>query len=118
MNLRLNGSPYVRDRQALLVVRYGLGWHTALHAARLLHAHPTLRVTSGRRTVARNRSVGGSPTSYHLRGRAVDFAAPLDVLRRAEETARRQRVSPGCTGPEEVILERAGQPGQHLHVAW
>jgi hypothetical protein len=66
----------------------------------------------------RNRAVGGSPTSWHLRGRAVDLVGPVAVLRSAADTAWLQRVTPGCTGPEEVLLERMGTRGQHLHVAW
>jgi hypothetical protein len=62
--------------------------------------------------------VGGAPNSFHLRGRAVDFVAPLQVLIDARSTAATQRVSRGCTGPEEVLLEGRGTRRQHLHVAW
>ena len=106
------------DRQAALMVRHGLDRHTALHAAVLMQRHPGLVVTSGRRTRLRNAAVGGSPTSWHLRGRAVDFVAPLAVLEAARRTAWSSRVSPGCTGPEEVLLEHVGTPFQHLHVGW
>jgi hypothetical protein len=51
-------------------------------------------------------------------GRAADFTGPLQLLRAAAATAQAARISPRCTGPEEVIIERAGQPGQHLHIAW
>lgn len=115
---RLVLSPTVRDRQALLMNRHGLVRHTALHAAVLMHRFPLLRVSSGRRTPLRNAAVGGVPGSWHLRGRAVDFTAPLSVLRDAERVAWEQRVSPGCTGPEEVLVEFAGERRQHLHVAW
>ncbi len=91
----------------------GLTPHTYLHAVRLLAAHPDLRPTSGRRTPERNRAVGGVPRSWHLVGRAVDFAGPRASLRAARATAYRQRVTPRCTGPEEVLLE-----SDHLHVAW
>ncbi len=77
-----------------------------------------LRVTSGRRTPVRNAAVGGVRNSWHLHGRAVDLVGPLSVLRSAADTAWSQRVSPRCTGPEEVLVERAGERGQHLHVAW
>jgi uncharacterized protein YcbK (DUF882 family) len=91
----------------------GLTPHSLLHARILLTAHPELRPTSGRRTPERNRAVGGVPRSFHLSGRAVDFAGDRGLLRRAAQTARAQRVTHGCTGPEEVIDE-----GDHLHVAW
>lgn len=87
--------------------------HARLHAHRLLLAHPELIVTSTLRSPERNRAVGGVEGSYHLKGRAVDFAGSRVSLRAAARTARSQRVTPACTGPEEVVDE-----GDHLHVAW
>lgn len=84
----------------------------------LLGHHPALVVTSGRRSRVRNAQVGGRPGSYHLRGRAADFDGPLTLLRQAADTAWTQRLGPSCTGPEEVLVERVGQVGEHLHVAW
>ena len=101
-----------------LARRWGLTEHAALHLCCLLAAAPRVTVTSGRRTPERNRAVGGSPRSWHLRGRAVDLVGSLPDLQHAQRVAKAQRVSPGCTGPEELILERRGLPGQHLHVAW
>ncbi len=96
----------------------GLRRHTRGHVLLLLAAHPGLVVTSGYRSPARNARVGGSPKSWHLEGRAVDLDGPLPLLQAAAETAWRQRLGPACTGPEEVLLERVGQVGEHLHVAW
>ncbi len=98
---------------AELQARWGVTPHAALHGACLLAAHPDLRITSGRRTPERNRAVGGVQGSFHLRGRALDFAGSRGTLAAALRTARCQRVSCGCTGPEEAIDE-----GDHLHVAW
>jgi uncharacterized protein YcbK (DUF882 family) len=93
--------------------------HTRRHAEQLLwETNAPMSISSGRRTPARNRAVGGSPTSFHLRGRAVDFVADRDTLVRAAGLAWALRVGRGCTGPEEVILEDLGKPNQHLHVAW
>lgn len=96
-----------------LANRWGLTPHAALHLYCLLGACPGLVVTSGRRSIDRNRAVGGATNSFHLKGRAVDLALPGGDAGRYAPTARAQRVTPGCTGPEEVIDE-----GDHLHVAW
>ncbi len=92
--------------------------HTRAHAEQLLSLHPLLQVSSGRRTPLRNRQVGGSPNSWHLKGRAVDIVGPLFDLQKASAEAWALRLGNGCTGPEEVLLEDSGQVGQHLHVAW
>lgn len=96
----------------------GADAHTRLHMACLLSAHPGLTVTSVYRSPARNREVGGAPNSWHTKHRAADFTGPIDLLRRAAKTAKAQRVSAGCTGPLEVLLEDVGTRNQHLHVAW
>ena len=92
--------------------------HTRAHLLVLLGVHPSLVVTSGRRSVAGNRRAGGSPTSFHLRGRAVDLDGPLALLQSAADVAWKQRITHACTGPEEVLLERVGRVGEHLHIAW
>ncbi len=93
--------------------------HTRRHAEMLLwEVGAPMRVTSTYRTAAKNRQVGGSPTSFHLRRRAVDFAGDRTTLVRAADLAWRLRVGPRCTGPEEVLLEYLGTPRAHLHVAW
>lgn len=91
----------------------GLTPHARLHADRLLAEHPDLVVTSAFRSPERNSAVGGSPRSFHLQGRAVDLAGSRASLWAAARTARSQRVSPRCTGPEEVLME-----DDHLHLAW
>lgn len=92
--------------------------HTRAHALQLLGEVPLLTVSSGRRSAQRNKAVGGSPTSWHLQGRAVDLIGPVWDLGRAAGLAWALRIGNACTGPEEVLLEDLGEPGQHLHVAW
>ncbi len=92
--------------------------HTRAHALQLLAEEPGLRVSSARRTAARNKAVGGVKNSFHLRGRAVDFTADAYTLTRAAGLAWALRVGSNCTGPEEVLLEHLDKAGQHLHVAW
>jgi hypothetical protein len=91
----------------------GLDDHARVHAQCLLVANPELRPTSGRRSAERNRAVGGVEGSYHLQGRACDFGGSRQAIRRGVGYAHAQRVSPSCSGPEEVLDE-----GDHLHVAW
>lgn len=107
-----------RRRPHELVILRGLHRHTRAHVLLLLGAHPGITLSSGRRTPLGNRRAGGSTRSFHLQGRAIDAVGPLPLLQAAAETAWAQRLSAGCTGPEEVLLEDSGQPNQHLHVAW
>lgn len=92
--------------------------HTRAHALLLLSAHPLLQVSSARRSPQHNARVGGSPTSWHIKGRGVDFVGPVWDLTRAAGSAWAQRIGSTCTGPEEVLLEKLDLPGEHLHVAW
>lgn len=96
-----------------LRARWGLTPHAALHLAELLRAFPGTRVTSGRRSAWRNRLVRGVRNSWHLYGRAADVVPPGKDWSSFVATARAQRVSPSCTGPEEVLHE-----GDHVHLAW
>ena len=107
----------IRTPRELLILR-GLTPHTRAHALQLLGEIPLLRLTSGRRSPKHNARVGGSPTSWHLKGRGVDFIGPQYDLAKASGLAWALRLGKGCTGPEEVLLEDLGLPGQHLHIAW
>lgn len=98
---------------AALAARWGLTWHTARHVAAVMRAFPQARITSGRRTPAHNARVGGSPRSYHLRGRAVDVVVPRRQVGPLIAFAWAYRVNATCTGPEEVLDE-----GDHVHLAF
>ena len=65
-------------------------------------------MTSGRRTSSGNQRVGGSPTSYHLRGDAADFV-PARGQSMAELFRQAKASFPGAT---EILNE-----GDHIHVA-
>ncbi len=94
-----------------------LGPHTRLHVLQLLAANPGITITSGKRTPERNRAVGGVAGSYHLKGRAADFAGKPSAIAKAARDATRFRQGKACTGPEEVLIHDSGS-GFHLHVAW
>ena len=66
-------------------------------------------VTSAQRTPERNRQVGGSPNSRHLRGRALDLVPKLgETMDQLEARVRRSGIQ-----FRELINE-----GDHIHVAW
>lgn len=103
----------MRSTREALARTWGITPHTALHLEAFLRQFPGAVVTSGHRTRLRNRIVGGSPNSWHLKGRAVDVVLGADQLHNAVHFAWASRVTPRCTGPEEVLDE-----GDHLHIAW
>lgn len=72
-------------------------------------AIPGVRFTSGLRTTEQNRSAGGAPNSFHLRGQAVDIAPPQGV---SIDQFRRQLESQGVR-VRELLNE-----GDHWHIAW
>lgn len=92
--------------------------HTRAHVVQWLNECGPVVVSSGYRSPSHNRRVGGVPTSWHVRARAVDVTGSRDDLVHAAGLAWALRVGPRCTGPEEVILEYLGTSRQHLHVAW
>lgn len=73
---------------------------------RWLHSHIDVRLSSGWRSSATNRRVGGAPRSRHLAGAAVDVTGPRTTLEHLRATAR-------SYGAVEVLQEH-----DHLHVGW
>lgn len=69
-----------------------------------------LTVSGGHRTAERNAQVNGSPTSYHLSGRAGDFVGSMSEMQKGRDWAR-------ANGAREAFIHNAGS-GTHLHVAW
>jgi uncharacterized protein YcbK (DUF882 family) len=69
-------------------------------------AYPKLRLTSARRSRARNRRVGGAARSLHLSGRAADLSGTTADQQAALRLAVR-------LGAVEALDE-----GDHAHVAW
>lgn len=70
------------------------------------HGHSGFTVTSGLRTAARNKQVGGAKNSRHLMGVAVDIVGPKTLLDHLQRTA-------SSHGAVEVLRE-----SDHLHVGW
>lgn len=71
---------------------------------------PQLRFSSGYRDPAHNQRVNGSPTSWHLKGRALDWSGPAQYMQAAKQWAL-------SNGAREAMIHNAGS-GTHLHVAW
>ena len=67
------------------------------------------RVTSTRRSAARNRAVGGVPNSFHLRGRAIDVV-PRPGVRHADIAAALRRAG--------FSLIESLDEGDHSHFAF
>ncbi len=120
----MSDQPLTELTQQLLVEAerlesvWGLTHHTALHIADVMGRRGGLTITSGLRTPERNRAVGGSPRSFHLKGRAVDLVGSPTDLYAAARYGRTSRVSPSCTGWEEDFVEFGGTAREHLHLAF
>lgn len=74
-----------------------------------------IRVTSGYRSVTLNRKVGGSSTSYHLRGMAADITSRCVFHNVALYTELRIMHRAGLLPLTECYLERQGF---YIHVAY
>lgn len=70
-----------------------------------------LTLTSGYRSPEKNKAVGGSPTSNHLKGQAYDFAGSYKAMDDFAKWAR------GTGMYSEVIWQSKGHY-DHVHIAW
>jgi zinc D-Ala-D-Ala carboxypeptidase len=75
-----------------------------LEKVRELLGNRPLTITSGYRTPAHNKAVGGAPKSYHLLGKAADF-----VVKGMSSEVARQIIDPHWLGGMEL-----GTPHVHL----
>lgn len=79
------------------------------HFQQLAQRFPGLRLTSGYRDPEHNAAVNGVKNSYHLTGRAADFAGSAREMQEAAAWAK--------TNGGRTLIHNAGS-GQHLHVSW
>ena len=80
-------------------------------AEALARAFPGLRLTSAYRDPKRNAATpGASKTSWHMKGRAVDFGGSAKDQQAGAAWAK-------ANGAREVLVHNAGT-GQHLHAAF
>ena len=78
---------------------------------RTLLGHTPIRVTSWYRSPELNRAIGGSKTSAHMKGLAVDFQTPRMDLKAAFE-----RIADSGTLFDQLILERTRDGAYWIHV--
>lgn len=77
----------------------------------LQKAIPGLRITSGYRSPEKNAATpGAAKNSWHMKGRAADYAGSAGDMQRGAAWAK-------ANGAREVLIHNAGT-GQHLHVAF
>lgn len=69
-------------------------------------------ITSGYRDEERNRRAGGSPTSYHLKGEALDIALDVDI-----DTEAQNRLKERFEQVFDEVLYHDVGSGVHLHLA-
>lgn len=70
-----------------------------------------LRLTSSYRSPEHNKKVGGSPTSYHTRGQAYDFAGSAAQMDKFANWAKK-------SGLFVEVLWKVKGHYDHVHVAW
>lgn len=70
------------------------------------------RFTSGYRTPAHNKRVGGVPTSYHVKAAAGDFV-PVNGVYKTDEITKVKQIA--AKYGYEVIIHNVGS-GKHFHI--
>ncbi len=94
-------------REDVLLAVLGSAGSQLIAPARVASAYGT--VTSGFRSVAHNRRVGGMPNSYHLIGRALDVARRPGVTHQMVDAALRRA---------GFVLVESLDEGDHSHFAF
>lgn len=105
---RPNAAPSVRSSGGAEMSQQATAGFANTDEARTAIASivPGVRFTSGTRSEADNRRVGGVPTSNHRRGRAWDLVPPSGMtMAQLAQTMRAQGL-------------RALNEGDHVHVSW
>ena len=82
--------------QGFEIAKMDMGFMLRLQKLRDLMAAP-LVITSGYRCLAHNQSIGGSPRSYHLLGRACDISLAEGHIRGSQATFRAEIIRYGLT---------------------
>ncbi len=89
---------------------------TNLETTRVHYGKPVV-ITGGYRCPHGNYAVGGSSTSWHMHGRAVDMRSEAQLWTMAECEDLRQIIVDETTTVELLFCYSYGDPG-HLHAAW
>lgn len=87
---------------------------TISFANEMLVKFPFLKFTSGYRTAARNKAVGGVPTSLHVQARAVDFVPTDGKYTKDREAAIKEFAA---TAGFWLLVHDAGS-GNHYHLEY
>lgn len=79
-NFRLSEFANTLDGNKILINAEVVGFYQDLEKFRKWYNRPMV-ITSGYRTPAFNKRIGGVSNSYHVRGLAVDFKLPVDYFK-------------------------------------
>lgn len=109
---KIDNTPSPRHKQNLIDSCINL-WQPA----RDILGKP-MKVSSGYRSPALNKAVGGSSTSAHSYGFAIDFTAPefgntKDIVRKLVEEFNKRGIK-----WDQIILEFPSSPNSWVHLGW